>query len=108
MAVDDVASFHKRNLTDNKEHYTYFVRLMKGKPAKWLHQYGAKMHFNTIKMAESELRHLNQIGSQSEDLEDGEHSHVEEEGSLSDDMDQTQNLIVSQRSILFCVLIQLM
>ena len=42
---------------------------MKGKPAEWLHKYGAKMHFNTIRIQESELVNLNQIGSESDDSE---------------------------------------
>ena len=59
MAVEDVAQFHKLNLEENKEHYTYFVRGMKGKPAEWLHRYGAKMHFNTIKVSEQDLLSYN-------------------------------------------------
>ena len=55
MAVDDVLTFHKKNLLDNKEHYTYFVRLLKGKPALWLHRFGAKMLFNTISVNEKSM-----------------------------------------------------
>ena len=65
MAVDDVLSFHKENLKENKEHYTYFVRLLKGKPALWLHRYGAKMLFNTVEMSQGYLeglsRHLSEV-----------------------------------------------
>ena len=55
MAVDNPKQFHEMNLAENKEHYTYFVRFTAGKPLTWVHKYGAKMHFNTIKIPGAEL-----------------------------------------------------
>ena len=67
MAVDDVLTFHKKNLEDNKEHYTYFVRLLKGKPALWLHRFGAKMLFNTIIVNQNSMQELTDSVSNKDD-----------------------------------------
>ena len=50
MAVDNLKEFHQKNLLENKEHYTYFVRFTQGKILDVLQTKGAKMHFNEISM----------------------------------------------------------
>ena len=50
MAVDDINSFHKQNLEQNKDHYTMFVRMTHGKILNLVQAKGAKIHFNEIKM----------------------------------------------------------
>ena len=59
LAVDDSTQFHEINIEENVDHYTINVRIlhtqMKKRPTEWMHKYGVKMHFNTIKMKECEL-----------------------------------------------------
>ena len=50
MAVDDLKSFHKLNLEENKEHYTMFVRFTHGKVINLVQKNGAKIHFNEIEL----------------------------------------------------------
>ena len=57
MAVDDLKSFHKLNLEENKEHYTMFVRFTHGKVINLVQTRGAKIHFNEIELP-SEFNNL--------------------------------------------------
>ena len=58
MAVDDRIEFHKQNLQMNKDHYTYFSRFTHGRAVKYAQSYGAKCHFNEIKIPRSDFAKL--------------------------------------------------
>ena len=67
MAVDQVKDFHKINLKDSniKKHYTYFARFTHGRAVKLAQRYGAKIHFNEIKMPIDDLSKALEIDSSS-------------------------------------------
>ena len=52
MAVDDPTAFHKLNLHDDKikKDYTVFARFTHGRAIQMTQKYGAKIHFNEIKL----------------------------------------------------------
>jgi translocator assembly and maintenance protein 41 len=50
IAVDDLVAFHRQNLKENYQHYTYFARVTKGYPVFWFQAYGAKVHLNTTSL----------------------------------------------------------
>lgn len=71
MAVDNTVKFHKANMAMNKQHYTVFSRFTHGRILKILQKYGAKMHFNDVKVPTSEYVTMmeNEQNSFEEDLE---------------------------------------
>jgi len=58
MAVDDTRAFHKKNLHDNKYHYTVFSRFTHGRAVNSVQKRGAKIHFNEIEMPKDEYSKL--------------------------------------------------
>jgi len=54
LAVANTKEFHVENLRKNKTHYTYFVRSTRGKVVHYIQEYGARMHFNHMKLSNIE------------------------------------------------------
>lgn len=65
MAVDQLKQFHKTNLHSPtiKKHYTYFARFTHGRAVRLAQRYGAKVHFNEVKMPLDEFTSALQIDS---------------------------------------------
>ena len=54
LAVENTRKFHEENVLKNKSHYTYFVRSTNFKIVHKLQEYGARMHFNHIRINDCE------------------------------------------------------
>ena len=65
MAVDQLKAFHKSNLHSPtiKKHYTYFARFTHGRAVRLAQRYGAKVHFNEVKMPIDEFSEVLGIDS---------------------------------------------
>lgn len=50
LATDNLEEFHKQNLLQNKNHYTYMNRFTKLKFVNFFQQKGAKVHFNYMQI----------------------------------------------------------
>jgi len=50
LAVDDCRAWNKENMLVNKKHYTMFSRFTHGRAVKYAQKYGAKCHFNEVKV----------------------------------------------------------
>ena len=57
LAVDECKPWHKLNLHSNvnKHHYTYFARFTHGRAVNLAQRFGAKVHFNEMKMTSEEF-----------------------------------------------------
>ena len=60
MAVENSRTWHEENIKANKGHYTLFARSTSGRVVHAIQQYGARMHFNHMKLGDCEqIRSLN-------------------------------------------------
>ena len=50
LAVDNIPKFHEENLKLNKNHYTYMARGTNCRVVNFFQDYGAKVHFNRMKV----------------------------------------------------------
>lgn len=76
MAVDNCTEFHHENMKRNgKEHYTVFSRFTHGKVVKMVHDYGAKIHFNDVKVPKDRYLELLEEKLLPEEIDD-DHDNV--------------------------------